>query len=216
MSFRRHRPVPVLSQCHNIRLSVLSLSRPCRCISRRSLSFALSRPPLASSYRRVRHPRHLTTFVISSPSVLLSCPPLSLVLQQLWVSVRRRCWEGKTKRKKLIRRVLESVLSIIDQISGCNPTFLRTPKYHVISPGFSDPPFLASHCVISGDPQMAVLCDSTPERQVFHPLCLGRVRIGHPCSPARWWYCSWADSVLAAPAPPIYVCLSSFVAFDPT
>ena len=135
VSFRR--PVPVLSQRHNIRLSVLSLSRPCRCISRRSLSFALSRPPLASSYRHVRHPRHLTTFVIS-PSVLLSCPPLSLVLRQLWVSVRRRCWEGKTKRKKLMRRVL--VLSIIDQISGCNPTFLRTPKYHVISPGFSDPP----------------------------------------------------------------------------
>ena len=49
----------------------------------------------------------------------------------------------KDKEKKVnVRCVLESVLSIIDQISGCDPTFLRTPKYHVISPGFSDPPTL--------------------------------------------------------------------------
>jgi len=63
---------------------------------------------------------------------------------------------------------------------------------------------------------MAVLCDSTPERQVFHRLHLGRARIGHLCPPACRRCSSCVDSVLAVPAPPIYVCLSSFVAFDPT
>ena len=103
------------------------------CVIASASSFVLSSRPSSSPSHHLRHLLPVGLVVLSS-SFACSSAVVGLCSASLL--------GGKDKEKKVnVRRVLESVLSIIDQISGCNPTFLRTPKYHVISPGFSDPPF---------------------------------------------------------------------------